>query len=67
MALFLLVHRGAYFSVQVVAPAPKSPADRGGVTPGDVLLEIDGVPTENESLYTIGDKLQGDRGTEVLY
>lgn len=49
----------------MISPAPSSPALRAGIQPGDVLLEIDGIPTKDESIYTVGEMLQGDPGSKV--
>eukprot|EP00210_Caulerpa_lentillifera_P004655 g4440.t1 len=49
----------------VIAPAPGGPALRAGIQSGDVLVEIDGIPTKDESIYTVGEMLQGDPGSQV--
>lgn len=49
----------------MVAPVPKSPAAKAGIQSGDVLLEIDEESMSNASLDAVGEKLQGEAGTEV--
>ena len=51
--------------VQVVTPAPGGPADRAGLQAGDIIVDIDGKPTNGASLYDAGDMLQGAEGSEV--
>ena len=51
--------------LQVVTPAPGGPADRAGLQAGDIIVAIDGKPTNGASLYDAGDMLQGAEGSEV--
>ena len=51
--------------MQVVTPAPGGPADRAGLQAGDIIVAIDGKPTNGASLYDAGDMLQGAEGSEV--
>ena len=51
--------------MQVVTPAPGGPADRAGLQAGDIILAIDGKPTNGASLFDAGDMLQGAEGSEV--
>ena len=52
--------------MQVVTPAPGGPAEKAGLKSGDVIVSIDGTPTNGLSLYDAGDLLQGAEGSEVL-
>jgi carboxyl-terminal processing protease len=49
----------------VVAPFVGTPAYRAGLRPGDVILAVDGKPTENLSVGDVADMLKGPRGTNV--
>ena len=51
--------------MQVVTPAPGGPADKAGLQAGDIIVAIDGKPTNGASLYDAGDMLQGAEGSEV--
>jgi carboxyl-terminal processing protease len=49
----------------VVAPFVGTPAYKVGLRPGDVILAVDGKPTENLSVGDVADMLKGPRGTNV--
>jgi carboxyl-terminal processing protease len=49
----------------IVAPLPDSPAERAGMETGDVILAVDGVPTEGASLLETILKIRGPAGTPV--
>jgi carboxyl-terminal processing protease len=49
----------------VIAPIPGSPAEKAGIRAGDVILEIDGVPTAGMSLVEAVLKIRGPEGTPV--
>ena len=57
--------RGSESPLIVLSPAPGGPADRAGIAPGDEILEIDGKPTSELSLYAAGNLLQGPEGSSV--
>ena len=44
---------------------PGGPAHQAGALDGDVILEIDGVSTEGETLVEIVQRLRGHKGTDV--
>ncbi len=49
----------------VIAPLPDTPAQRAGIRAGDVILEVDGEPTENLSLQEAVSRIRGRKGTTV--
>ncbi|MFC1961774.1 S41 family peptidase [Chloroflexota bacterium] len=49
----------------VIAPITGSPADKAGIRAGDVILEVDGVATDNMSLVDAVIKIRGEEGTPV--
>ena len=49
----------------VVAPIEGTPADRGGLHPGDRIVKIDGNPTKDMTLIEAVKKLRGPKGTSV--
>ena len=68
---------GSYEGIGVeVRPAPDGvvvsrvlaggPAERDGIQPGDVIVEVDGASLEGLSLDEVSTRLQGPRGDEVL-
>lgn len=51
--------------VVVVTPIEDTPAFRAGVQPGDVILSIDGQPTQELSLQEVVSRIRGAKGSEV--
>jgi carboxyl-terminal processing protease len=51
--------------LKVLAPLPGSPAYAAGVLPGDLILEVDGKPTEGMTRDKAVEALQGRPGTSV--
>jgi len=49
----------------VVAPLPDSPAEKAGLKPKDVILEVDGTKTSDISFDEVINKIRGNEGTEV--
>jgi len=49
----------------IIAPIADSPADKAGIRAGDVILEIDGMPTAEMSLAEAVLKIRGPEGTSV--
>ena len=49
----------------VVSPIDDSPADRAGIRPGDVVVQVDGVAINNKTLNDTVTLIRGLRGTEV--
>src|SRR5579864_6180635 len=51
--------------VIVIAPFVGTPAYRAGIRPGDVIIAVDGKPTDNMSTSDVADLLKGPKGTTV--
>ncbi|MDE5833304.1 MAG: S41 family peptidase [Desulfovibrio sp.] len=51
--------------VVVVSPIEDTPAFRAGLQPGDVILTIDGQPTQELSLQEVVSRIRGPKGSEV--
>ena len=49
----------------IVAPIDGGPAKRAGVLPGDVIVAIDGVPVQPDSIDTAIKKLRGPIGSKI--
>ena len=49
----------------IVAPIPDTPAERAGIQPGDVVLEIDGESAVGITLLEGISKIRGQKGTTV--
>src|SRR5499425_1085422 len=68
--------RGLYFGVGmqvgprdnkviVIAPFVGMPAYRAGIRPGDVIVAVNGKPTDNMTTSEVADLLKGQKGTTV--
>jgi carboxyl-terminal processing protease len=51
--------------VIVIAPFAGAPAYRAGIRPGDIIVAIDGKPTDNMTTSEVADLLKGPKGTPV--
>jgi carboxyl-terminal processing protease len=51
--------------VIVIAPFAGAPAYRAGIRPGDVIIAVDGKPTDNMNTSDVAELLKGPRGTTV--
>ncbi|MBK9165843.1 MAG: S41 family peptidase [Bryobacterales bacterium] len=49
----------------VIAPFTGSPAYKAGIRPGDVIMTVNGKPTDNLNTTEVADLLKGPRGTQV--
>ncbi len=51
--------------VIVIAPFVGTPAYRAGIRPGDVIIAVDGKPTDNLTTSEVAELLKGPKGTNV--
>jgi carboxyl-terminal processing protease len=51
--------------ITILAPMPDTPAERAGIRPGDVILEIENMSTEGISLLEAVNLIRGQKGTVV--
>ena len=51
--------------VMIAEPYEGFPAAKAGIRAGDVILEIDGVPTKEMEIEKVSDRLKGKPGTEL--
>ncbi len=49
--------------VIVIAPFAGAPAYRAGIRPGDIIIAVDGKPTDNMSTSDVAELLKGPKGT----
>ena len=51
--------------ITVISPLEGTPAEKAGIKPGDIILKIDDVSSENLSLEKAVSKIRGEHGTAV--
>ena len=51
--------------IVILAPLPGAPAEKAGIRPGDIIVEIDGDSTQGLSLLEAVSKIRGRKGTSV--
>jgi carboxyl-terminal processing protease len=49
----------------IVQPFEDQPAAQAGLVPGDIILEVDGTPTQGMDIYQAISRIRGPAGTEV--
>jgi len=49
----------------IVQPFEDQPAAKAGLLPGDIILEVDGTPTQGMDIYQAISRIRGPAGTEV--
>src|SRR4051794_24058765 len=49
----------------IIAPFPGSPAYKVGLRPGDIIVSVNGKPTDGLNTNEVADLLKGPRGTEA--
>ncbi len=52
--------------IQIGIPFRDSPAEHAGIRPGDLIIEVDGMPTEGWSVAKAVSAIRGASGTEVI-
>ena len=52
--------------ITITAPLPGTPAERAGIMPGDVILEVDGESTEGWSVLESVIRIRGPEGTPCV-
>lgn len=51
--------------VEIVAPLRNSPAEAAGIRAGDIILQVDGEPTDGWTANEAAQRIRGTKGTEV--
>lgn len=52
--------------ITVVAPIKGTPAERAGIRPGDIIIEIDGESSTDITVLEAVTRIRGEKGTEVV-
>ncbi|XVF28499.1 hypothetical protein REPUB_Repub15cG0034400 [Reevesia pubescens] len=56
---------GSQAGLVVISAAPGGPANRAGISSGDIILEIDNASTESMGIYDAAERLQGPEASSV--
>lgn len=51
--------------VKVLAPIKNSPAEKAGILPGDIILNVDGTEYSADEMSQMANNIKGQEGTEV--
>ncbi|MBI3241666.1 MAG: S41 family peptidase [Chloroflexi bacterium] len=51
--------------VEIISPLPGSPAEKAGILPGDLIVEVDGEDIGGQDLFTVISKVRGPAGSNV--
>lgn len=51
--------------VKIVAPIADSPAEKAGLQPNDLIIEVEDESTSGQSLNDVVSRIRGEKGTEV--
>src|SRR5690606_20515790 len=51
--------------IKVIAPMEGSPAERAGILPGDLVIEVDDVPARDVTLGDTMELMRGEPGTDI--
>ncbi len=52
-------------NIVIVSPFKDSPAEKAGLKPNDIIIEVDGESVIGEPLATVASKIKGPQGTQV--
>jgi carboxyl-terminal processing protease len=52
--------------IKVITPIDGTPAARGGVEPGDIIIRLDGTPVKGMSLDDAVTRMRGEVGSEIV-
>ncbi len=50
---------------QIINPFARGPARKAGAKPGDIIVEVDGVSMEGQTIAQVVDRIRGEEGTTV--
>lgn len=62
-----LIRKAPGEGVRIIEPYENSPAAKAGLQPGDVILEIDGIPVYDETSEQSSGRMKGQPGTDVKF
>lgn len=51
--------------IEIVSPIPEQPAEKVGLRPGDLIIEVDGENVVGQTVLDVASKVRGPRGTDV--